>query len=274
MKGRALVTSGAGFIGSFLTEQLLGAGYEVRVFDNLTSQFHPGNKRPSYLTNECELVVGDVRDIDALEKALKGVDSVVHLAARVGVGQSQYEIQSYSDVNIGGTASLLDLWVNQYRDKIRKLVIASSMSIYAEGSYHCSGCTFDSFTARKEEQLNAHRWEPQCPKCGKELIPIPTPEDRMLRGASVYALTKRVQEELSLSVCRTYQLPVTAFRFFNVFGPRQSLSNPYTGVLSIFLSRIKNKRPPIIYEDGLQTRDFISVHDVARIVFWHSKLPR
>jgi dTDP-L-rhamnose 4-epimerase len=264
MKGHVLVTGGAGFIGSFLTEALLKQGVNVRVLDVLHPQVHPSGKKPAYLTNQCEFVQADIRDQEKLKKALSGMDQVVHLAARVGVGQSQYEIRDYTDVNIGGTAGLLDLWVNQYRDQIKKLVVASSMSIYGEGAYACHACGKVSLKARSLESVQQGQWEPVCSQCNSPLKAQPTSEGHRLLGDSVYAITKRVQEEMVLSVGKTYGLGVVALRFFNVYGPRQSLSNPYTGVLSIFLSRIKNKRAPIIYEDGLQTRDFVSVHDIAQ----------
>ncbi|MBI2870208.1 MAG: SDR family NAD(P)-dependent oxidoreductase [Candidatus Omnitrophica bacterium] len=264
MKGKVLVTGGGGFIGSFLCEQLLQKGYDVRAFDNLDPQVHPARRRPRYLTRECEFVQGDVRDPERLGRALSRVHAVVHLAARVGVGQSQYEIRSYTDVNIGGTANLLDLVANRHRARIRKLVVASSMSIYGEGAYECPSCGPRLRAERTGEQLKSRKWEPLCTDCTRPLVARPTQENHPLRGDSIYAITKRVQEEMVISVGRTYGIPSAAMRFFNVYGPRQSLSNPYTGVLSLFLSRTKNRRPPIIYEDGLQTRDFISVHDVAR----------
>jgi len=263
VKKNVLITGGAGFIGSFLSDRLLKAGYHVRVLDNLDPQVHGGGKRPVYLNKDCEFIKGDIRDREVVCQALKNVDQVVHLAAKVGVGQSQYEIHNYTDVNIAGTANLLDHWVNRFRDKISKVLVASSMSIYGEGMYQCPQCGLTASSLRSEEQLKKGQWEPVCGTCSSNLQSIPTRESQPLLGSSIYAITKRVQEEMVISIGKTYNLPVVALRFFNVYGPRQSLSNPYTGVLSLFISRIKNKRSPIIYEDGEQTRDFISVHDVA-----------
>ena len=261
---RVLVTGGAGFIGSHLTDHLLASGHEVRILDSLDPQVHDG--APSYLDPAAELVQADVRDHDAVRRALDGVDRVVHLAAAVGVGQSMYEIERYTSVNALGAAIVLQEIVAA-RDRLEKLVIASSMSIYGEGLYRCPVEGVDvAPRPRPPEQLAARDWEPRCPSCGSALEPLPTPESKPLAPTSVYAVGKRDQEELFLAVGAAYALPATALRFFNVYGPRQALSNPYTGVAAIFASRLLNGRPPIVFEDGRQSRDFVHVRDVAAVV--------
>jgi dTDP-L-rhamnose 4-epimerase len=260
---KVLVIGGAGFIGSFTVDALVKRGYQVRVLDNLDPQVHPRREVPPYLNRDVEFIKGDVRSRQELRKALRGMEAVFHLAAAVGVGQSQYQIRHYVDVNVGGTANLLDIIVNT-KNKVEKIVIAASMSSYGEGCYQCSKCGQVRPPLRTEEQLNKGVWELYCPYCQGYLRPIPTTEQAERFCNSIYALTKRDQEDMVLNIGQTYKIPVTALRYFNVYGPRQSLSNPYTGVTAIFMSRIKNDNPPIIYEDGLQTRDFISVHDVVR----------
>src|SRR4051794_35857520 len=224
-----LITGGAGFIGSHLADRLLASGHRVRALDNLTVQVH-GGERPAYLADDVELVVGDVRDADAVSRALDGVDAVVHLAARVGVGQSMYEIADHVAENSAGTAGLVQALAGR---PVRKLVVASSMSIYGEGAYD------------EDDQ------------------PVPTPESKQPVLASVYALSKYDQERLCLIFGAAYDVPAVALRLFNVYGTRQALSNPYTGVLAIFASRLLNDKRPAVFEDGLQRRDFVSVYDVA-----------
>ncbi|HUP32021.1 MAG TPA: NAD-dependent epimerase/dehydratase family protein [Gaiellaceae bacterium] len=261
---RVLVTGGAGFIGSHLVDRLLEDGHEVRVLDSLDGQVHDGP--PAYLSADAELVVGDVRDRDAVRGALEGVDRLVHLAAAVGVGQSMYEIERYTSVNAVGAAVVLEEAIAA-RDRLAKLVVASSMSIYGEGLYRCPAEGVEAEAEpRPAEQLEARQWEPRCPSCGTELEPLPTPERKRLSPTSVYAVGKRDHEELFLACGRAYGIPATALRFFNVYGPRQALSNPYTGVAAIFASRLLNARPPVVFEDGLQSRDFVHVSEVARAV--------
>ena len=257
-----LVTGGAGFIGSHVVDLLLEQGHSVRVFDALVEQVHQGDG-PKYVPAGAEFVQGDVRDRDAFAAALAGMDEVVHLAAEVGVGQSMYEISRYVDANTGGTAVLLDILANA-RHSVRKLVVASSMSIYGEGAYECldHGLVFPRL--RTEEQLHSRSWEPTCPDCGATLEPVPTAESKPLYPSSVYAISKMDQELLCLNVAGAYGIDATALRFFNAYGPRQALSNPYTGVAAIFGGRLLNGQPPIITEDGKQRRDFIHVRDVAR----------
>jgi dTDP-L-rhamnose 4-epimerase len=255
-----LITGGAGFIGSHLADELLQNGYRVRALDNLSEQVHGSvRERPSYLAADVELVVGDVRDRDAVRRALEGVDAVYHFAASVGVGQSMYEVAAYTDVNNMGTAVLLEALVAR---PVERLVVASSMSIYGEGLYTTAeGAPVSG--ERSRDQFAAGRWEVRGPD-GEELIPVPTPETKSPTLSSVYALSKYDQERLALMIGDAYAIPAVALRFFNVYGTRQALSNPYTGVLAIFASRLMNDNAPMIFEDGLQQRDFVHVSDVAR----------
>jgi dTDP-L-rhamnose 4-epimerase len=257
----SLITGGAGFIGSHLADELLAHGWRVRALDNLTPQVHESAERPAYLDPEVELVVGDMRDGDCVRRALDGADAVVHLAARVGVGQSMYEIEDYTSVNGLGTGVLLQALLDH---PIRQLIVASSMSIYGEGLYcGADGERVGDAVERTREQLERGEWEP-VGAGGRLLRPLPTPEDKPPALSSIYALGKYDQERMCLLFGSAYRTPVTALRFFNVYGPRQALSNPYTGVLAIFAGRLLNGRPPLIYEDGHQRRDFVSVYDVAR----------
>jgi dTDP-L-rhamnose 4-epimerase len=257
---RILITGGAGFIGSHLADELLAGGHRVRALDNLTPQVHEGGARPDYLAEDVELQVGDVRDADAVRRALDGVDAVVHLAARVGVGQSMYEIADYTSENSAGTAVLLEVLAAR---PVRRLVVASSMSVYGEGAYETRDGRPAEPLERTREQLERDEWNPRGAE-GEELVPVPTLESKRLSLASIYALTKYDQERACLIVGNAYGIPATALRLFNTYGTRQALSNPYTGVLAIFASRLLNDRPPLMFEDGLQRRDFVAVQDVAR----------
>jgi len=257
-----LVTGGAGFIGSFIVDALVEKGHEVRILDNLDKQVHQTGKPPEWLNEKAEFMQGDVREKEDLKKAFEGVEVLFHEAAAVGVGQSMYELNYYVDVNTRGTANLLEFLVNEKHD-VKKMMVAASMSEYGEGLYECEACGEKMKPAlRSEEQMKQHKWEPLC-KCGKELKAIPTPESTALDCNNIYAQTKKDQEEMLLMIGKAYGIPAVALRYFNVFGPRQSLSNPYTGVAAIFLSRIKNNNAPVIYEDGMQSRDFVSVKDIA-----------
>ncbi len=257
-----LVTGGCGFIGSHLVDQLTKMKHSVRVFDNLEFQVHEG-KLPEYLNADAEYIFGDVRNEDALKKVVEDIDIIFHLAACVGVGQSMYEIKRYVDVNSMGTAKLLETLISEEAN-VKKLIVASSMSIYGEGAYECEDCGVVYPRLRTKEQFKSKKWEVTCPECKKIVKPIPTSESKPLHPTSVYAITKRDQEEMCLTVGKAYGIPTVALRFFNVYGPRQSLSNPYTGVAAIFLSRIKNNNPPLIFEDGLQSRDFVNIRDIVQ----------
>jgi dTDP-L-rhamnose 4-epimerase len=259
-----LVTGGAGFIGSHIVDGLIERGYEVRVFDNLDPQVHGTEReRPTYLNPEAEFVLGDVRDREALARAVDGVEVIFHQAAAVGVGQSMYEIRHYVDHNTLGTANLLEILVSE-RLEIEKLIVASSMSIYGEGKYQCPECGVVFPRVREDAQLQERRWEMRCPDCLAELQPLATDEEKPLAPTSIYAIGKRDQEEMCLCVGRAYGIPTTALRYFNTYGPRQALSNPYTGTVAIFSSRILNGNPPLIFEDGLQSRDFVHVEDIVQ----------
>jgi dTDP-L-rhamnose 4-epimerase len=257
---RVLITGGAGFIGSYIADELLANGYAVRVLDTLIAQVHgPDRRRPSYLARDVELIEGDVRDPAAVARALRGVDAVYHMAARVGVGQSMYELTEYTTVNNFGTAALLEGLIAH---PVQRLIVASSMSVYGEGLYRDRHEHIHEHVQRSPDQLARGQWEPQAPD-GGELVAVPTPETKAPTLASVYALSKYDQERMCLLVGSAYQIPTVALRFFNVYGPRQALSNPYTGVLAIFAARYLNHKPPLIFEDGRQRRDFVHVRDVA-----------
>lgn len=260
MRRRILITGGAGFIGSHLADELLAGGHEVRALDSLVPQVHQERRRPAYLDSEVELLVGDVRDRSAVDRALHGVDVVYHLAAQVGVGQSMYQLCDYTSTNVGGTATLLEALIAR---PVERLVVASSMSIYGEGLYCTAAGALVHATERLLADVSEGRWDP-LDDTGRPLEPLPTPETKTPSLKSVYALSKFDQERLCLMMGEAYRISTVAMRFFNVYGPRQALSNPYTGVLAIFGSRLLNGRAPIIYEDGLQRRDFVSVYDVAR----------
>jgi dTDP-L-rhamnose 4-epimerase len=259
---KILVTGGAGFIGSHLVDGLIDRGYQVRVLDSLYRQIHPTGKLPAYFNKKAEFMKGDVTKRADLVKALDGVDAVYHLASAVGVGQSMYEIEHYVKVNSLGTALLLDILAGK-NHKVKKLIVAASMSSYGEGTYRCKKCGLVRPPLRSNEQLKKLDFNVYCPDCHNLVIPVPTNEDAKQNSNSIYAIGKKEQEEMVLVVGQAYDIPAVALRYFNVYGPRQSLSNPYNGVAAIFMSRVKNNKPPIINEDGLQTRDFIHVSDVT-----------
>jgi dTDP-L-rhamnose 4-epimerase len=258
---RVLITGGAGFIGSHAADLLLEAGHQVRVLDNLTAQVHGiARQPPDYLNSEAQLIVGDVTDPAAADRALGDVDMVLHLASAVGVGQSMYDIASYVQTNEVGTAILLEALVKR---RVDRLVVASSMSIYGEGLCHDASMTLVFPGERTARQLRAGRWELEDAD-GEPLTPVPTSEAKQPSLSSVYALNKYAQERLCLMIGKAYGISTAALRFFNVYGPRQALSNPYTGVLAIFAARLLNGRTPMVFEDGQQRRDFVHVHDVAQ----------
>lgn len=254
-----LITGGAGFIGAHLAAELLAHGSRVRVLDTLDPQVHENGARPAYLDPEVELIEGDVRDGETVRRALEGVEAVCHLASAVGVGQSMYEIARYTSVNDVGTAVLLEAVADT---DVSQILLASSMSIYGEGATRGPDGPVDP-PDRSSEQLRAGRWELEAAD-GTTLRPIPTAETKRPALGSVYALNKFTQERMALVFGRAYGRKATALRFFNVYGPHQALSNPYTGVLAIFGSRLLNGRPPMVFEDGLQRRDFVHVRDIAR----------
>ena len=261
MVSTVLITGGAGFIGSHLTDRLLAQGHRVRILDTLVPQVHgSGARRPSYLSREAEFIQGDIRDPNAVQRAVKDVSGVFHLAATVGVGQSMYQIHRYSDVNALGTAVLLEALAHH---PVERLVVASSMSVYGEGLYKTEAGETIENAARSPDQLKLRQWELYGDD-EEKLLPIATPETKVPALPSVYALSKYYQERLCLNVAHTYGISCVGLRFFNVFGTRQSLSNPYTGVLAIFASRLLNDRPPMVNEDGLQRRDFVYINDLVQ----------
>lgn len=282
MPNTVLVTGGAGFIGSHLVDALVARGHAVRVFDNLEPQVHgplaEQGRWPAYANPGAEYILGDVRDRDALGRALAGVEAVCHLAAGTGVGQSMYQISKYVEVNVQGTANLLDALANgaggPRPHSVRTLILASSRAVYGEGAYRCAACGLVHPPVRNPAQLdrahfdaahsNAAQWEPPCPHCGGPLAPALTPESLPPDPGSIYGVTKLAQEQLCLTAGRAYGLGVTSLRFFNVYGPRQSRSNPYTGIFTAFLGRLAAGAAPEVYEDGLMTRDFVHVSDVVQ----------
>ena len=261
MPKRILVTGGAGFVGSHTVDALLQRGHAVRIFDSLTPQVH-SDGLPAYLPADVEVVRGDMRDLNAVRRALDGIEVVYHLAAAVGVGQSMYEIANYMGANTQGTANLLQALLDT-KSHLEKLIVASSMSIYGEGEYNCEACGRVAPPPRENRQLAAKAWEALCPNCAATLQPVPTRESKPLQCTSIYALSKKDQEEMTLLWGRTYGVPVVALRYFNIYGARQALSNPYTGVAAIFAARLMNNNRPLVFENGKQMRDFVSVHDVV-----------
>ena len=264
MSKEILITGGAGFIGSHLVDFLLDKGHVITVLDNLEEQVHGKiKKQPSYLNTDIKFIKGSLSDYDLLYSALKDSEVVFHLAAAVGIGQSMYQIAKYIKSNTQGTAILLDILANKEHE-VKKLIVASSMSIYGEGKYSCESCGESFPKNRKSEDLENGIWEFKCEKCGKTLKPFPTSEEKPLESTSIYAMSKSHQERMSLLIGDVYGINTTALRFFNVYGSRQALSNPYTGVCAIFCSNLLCGNPPIIFEDGLQSRDFVNVKDICQ----------
>jgi dTDP-L-rhamnose 4-epimerase len=259
---KILITGGAGFIGSHLTDTLIEDGYEVYILDNLDPQVHTNHqfKYPDYINKKAHKIMADVRYENSYESILLEMDIIFHFAAKVGVGQSMYQVRDYVDVNVGGTSKILNMLANK-KHNVKKLIVASSMSNYGEGLYQDKkGDGFKKYqgVTRSEEQLKNKIWDPE------GLTPIPTSEDKVLESQSIYALTKKMQEEMCLTIGKTYNIPTVALRFFNVFGTRQALSNPYTGVVAIFCSRLLNDKAPLVYEDGNQMRDFVHIKDICQ----------
>lgn len=264
MNKKILITGGAGFIGSNLALKLIEKGYEVTVLDNLSEQIHGSNSELlEPIIDKVKFIKGDVRNKEDWEKALQNQKIVVHLAAETGTGQSMYEVQKYVDVNINGTAIFLDYLVNE-KHSVEKVIIASSRAIYGEGKYKCQehGEIFPE--ERKEKDLLQREFEPKCPVCEKDLNLCATDENSKIHPSSVYGITKQNQEQMVLNVCKSIGIPAVAFRYQNVYGPGQSLKNPYTGILSIFSTQIKNGNDLNIFEDGLESRDFVFIEDVVK----------
>jgi dTDP-L-rhamnose 4-epimerase len=257
-----LVTGGAGYIGSHLVDALVARDYSVTVLDNLEPQVHRSGTWPSYANPKVKYVRGDVRDRAIFEPLVLASQAVVHFGAAVSIGQSMYQVDRYVDVNTRGTALLLDILVNS-KHNIEKVIVASSIGVYGEGAYACATHGAVAPTIRPEQQLAQRDWEQHCPHCGQHVRSIPTPEDKALYRDNIYSMTKYHQEEMVLLIGKTYSIPSVAPRFFNVYGPRQSLSNPYAGVAAIWLSRLLNGKQPMVFEDGGQLRDFVSIHDVV-----------
>lgn len=264
---RVLITGGAGFIGSHIALKLIDKGYEVSVLDNLLEQIHgadPEKTSPLYcsIKDKLRFIKGDVCDKALLEQALEDVDYVIHLAAETGTGQSMYEIKRYIDVNIGGTALLLDILTNT-KNHVKRVVVAESRAIYGEGKYHCEKCGNVYPTERKDEDMAKGDFECHCPKCGGKVTLVATTEDSAIHPSSVYGIGKQVQGQLVHLICQNIGLESVSYRYQNVYGPGQSLTNPYTGILSIFSTRIKNHKSINIFEDGLESRDFVYIDDVV-----------
>jgi dTDP-L-rhamnose 4-epimerase len=257
-----LVTGGAGFVGSHLVDALLQRGDRVRVLDNLDPQAHEGGVA-THLSNHAELITGDLRDPVATGRALDGVEVVFHQAGMVGNGQSMYQIHRYVDVNAGGTAVLLEQALRR-RDTVRRVVCASSMVVYGEGAYRCAEHGVVAPGLRRRDDLDRGLWEPRCPGCGTPVEAVPTREDHPLQPTSPYAISKRDAEELSLASGAAHGMETVALRYLNVYGPRQALSNPYTGVAAIFATQLLSGGAPVVFEDGMQRRDFVHVSDVVR----------
>lgn len=265
MKSNVLITGGAGFIGSNLALKLINQGYSVTVLDNLSEQIH-GNPETSSLyqsvKGKVSFIQGDVRNKEDWYKALKNQNIIIHLAAETGTGQSMYEVQKYVEVNINGTALLLDYLVNEKHD-VQKVIIASSRAIYGEGKYNCTvhGAVYP--TERQEKDLLKSDFEPKCPMCNQTVSILATDENSKIHPSSVYGITKQNQEQMVLNVCKSIGIPAVAYRYQNVYGPGQSLKNPYTGILSIFSTQIRNGNNINIFEDGKESRDFVFIEDVV-----------
>ena len=264
---KILITGGAGFIGSNLSLKLLSRGYQVRVFDNLSSQIHgtsPDVTSPLFISikDKVEFFKGDILNKKELEEALSGQDAVIHLAAETGTGQSMYEIKRYCDVNVGGTALLLDILTNQ-KHTIQKIIVASSRAIYGEGKYECNEHGVVYPDERKEIDMRNGDFECKCPVCNQEVILLPTCEESKIHPSSIYGISKQNQEQMTLTIGKAIGIPAVAFRYQNVYGPGQSLSNAYTGILSIFSTLILNGQDINIFEDGRESRDFIYIDDVV-----------
>lgn len=267
MKKNVLITGGAGFIGSNLSLALIKKGYNIRVLDNLSKQIHGENPNKSVLyksiKDKVDFIKGDVLDKEIWIKALKDQNLIIHLAAETGTGQSMYNIEKYTDVNIKGTAILLDLLTNNNELKVEKIIVASSRAIYGEGKYKCDEHGIVYPNNRNVLDMKNGDFNIKCPYCNNKVKLLATDELSNKKTTSIYGLTKQVQEEMLMITCKSLNIPIVSFRYQNVYGPGQSLSNPYTGILSIFSTRIKNNNEINIFEDGLESRDFVYIKDVV-----------
>lgn len=272
-----LITGGAGFIGSNIALNLIRKGYDVIVLDSLSEQIHGANPEktsPLYqsIKDKVKFIKGDVNNRTDWEQALKDIDYVIHLAAETGTGQSMYEIKKYVDTNIGSTALLLDILTNT-KHHVKRVVVAESRAIYGEGKYHCPKCGDVYPLERKDEDMARGDFECKCPKCGGEVKLVATTEDSAIHPSSVYGISKQVQGQLVHLVCKSIGVESVSFRYQNVYGPGQSLTNPYTGILSIFSTRIKNGNGLNIFEDGKETRDFVYIDDVVDATILGMEVP-
>jgi dTDP-L-rhamnose 4-epimerase len=265
---KVLITGGAGFIGTHLTRRLIKEGYEVTILDNFNPQIH-GNKQTisEELQQKVKLIVGDVRDKAVFHNALDSQDVVVHLAAETGTGQSMYEVERYEDVNIKGTSILMDYLVNNKASQVKKVVVASSRAIYGEGKYHCQKCGTVYPSMRLGKDMASGKFEPFCPSCGAVTHSLPTDEESAIHPSSFYGLTKQVQEQMVLMFAQTLGISAFALRYQNVYGPGQSLKNPYTGILAIFSNQARANQPIYIFEDGNESRDFVYIDDVVEATY-------
>lgn len=263
---KILVTGGLGFIGSHTVDRLIETGYHVRILDNLEMQVH-ARSIPNYINRDAEFVRGDIRFRKHWLKALDGVDGIIHLAGAVGISQSFWEAKKYVDINVGGTTLLYEIMTKEktIRNRIEKIVVASSKSLYGEGSYRCSEHGLQAPNVRSIDQLEKKEWEVKCPICNAVMSPVGVKEDKPAQNLNPYSLSKYATERLAMDFSYALGIPTVAFRYFNAYGERQSLNNPYTGVMAIFLSRLKNRNSPLLFEDGNQLRDYIHVSDVARL---------
>jgi dTDP-L-rhamnose 4-epimerase len=261
-----LVTGGMGFIGSHTVDLLVKRGHEVVVLDNLERQVHRGRK-PDYLNPDATYIIGDIRFRKHWLRALKNVGAVIHLAGSVGIGQSFWEAKKYADVNVGGTAMLYEILTKEpsIRGHIDKVVVAASKSSYGEGVYQCPDHETFHPEQRPASQLKKGEWEVMCPRCGKNATPLGIREDTPMQSLNPYSITKHAVERLAMGFSSALGIDTVALRYFNVYGPRQSLNNPYTGVMAIFLSRLQSGHQPFLFEDGGQLRDYIYVEDVAKV---------
>ena len=274
---RVLITGGAGFIGSHIALQLIEKGYDVTVLDNLLAQIHgdnPEKTSPLYCSvkDKTRFIKADVCDREALKSAISDADYIIHLAAETGTGQSMYEIKRYVDVNIGATALLLDILTNT-KHHVKRVVVAESRAIYGEGKYYCEKCGDVYPTERKDEDMAKGDFECRCPKCGGKVTLVATTEDSAIHPSSVYGIGKQVQGQLVHLICKNIGVESVSYRYQNVYGPGQSLTNPYTGILSIFSTRIKNRKEINIFEDGLESRDFVYIDDVVNATIAGMEVP-